>query len=104
MTDQSQIREAILAVIDDPGEQACFRRPFESAGQAVLFGPDGVLDSLGLVRFVVAVEQKISEVFGVHLTLASDQAMSRQHSPFHTVDSMVCYVAELLKLAEMTGV
>lgn len=61
-----------------------------------LFGRDGVLDSLGLVSLVVAVEQQVEEVFRKHVVLVSDRAMSRSESPFRTLGSLADYVVEIL--------
>ena len=63
----------------------------------VIFGPDGQLDSLGLVGFLADLEYRLTEEFGGQYLLASEQAMSRGRSPFRDVDSLTAHVAELLK-------
>lgn len=60
-----------------------------------LFG-DGGLDSMGLVRFIVLVEERIEDATDVALTLASDKAMSRRSSPFATLGSLAEYIQECL--------
>src|SRR5262245_41525642 len=60
-----------------------------------LFGQDGVLDSVGLVSLIVAIEQSVEESHGVTLTLASEKAMSRRSSPFATVGTVVNYLEQL---------
>lgn len=60
-----------------------------------LFG-DGGLDSMGLVSFIVMVEEKIEDETGVSLTLASDKAMSRRTSPFQTLGTLAEYVEACL--------
>jgi len=61
-----------------------------------LFGGDGVLDSLGLVSFVVAVEEAIEDEFNVSLVLADEKAMSRRTSPFGKIKYLIDYVFELI--------
>jgi len=95
--DRQRILEVIHAVIDDLNAQWSDRPPIAKAGDAVLFGREGALDSLGLVHFVVGVEQGLAETLGVSVTLASDRAMARQHSPFRTVDRLADFIAELLR-------
>ena len=60
-----------------------------------LMGPDGLLDSLGLVALLADVEQRLEEEFDLVVTLADQRAMSRERSPFRTVDSLTDYVLQL---------
>lgn len=63
-----------------------------TAGDATpLFGVERVLDSLALVRLLVAVEQGIDDELGVIVTLADARAASQAASPFRTVGSLVAY-------------
>jgi acyl carrier protein len=65
-----------------------------------LFGRQGILDSLGLVSLVVAVEQAIEDECGMSVSLADDKAMSQQHSPYRTVGSLAEYASRLLELKQ----
>lgn len=65
------------------------------APDAVLFG-DGGLDSMGLVQFIIIVEERLQDQAGVELTLASDKAMSRRSSPFQTLGTLAAYIEECL--------
>jgi acyl carrier protein len=68
-----------------------------------LFGRDGVLDSMGLVTLVVAVEQAIEDEYGVSVSLADDRALSQRNSPYRTVGSLAEYSARLLDGAVAHG-
>lgn len=61
-----------------------------------LFGPSGLLDSMGLVHLIVDVEQRVREASGKHIVLANEKAMSRAVSPFRTVEILARYASELL--------
>lgn len=61
-----------------------------------LFGEQGAFDSLGLVQVILEVEDRIESRYGVRLTLASEQAMSRRSSPFRSVASLAEFALELL--------
>lgn len=63
---------------------------------ARLFGPAGVLDSLGLVSVLVEIEQRIADSGSGKVSLMDDRAMSRSHSPFATVGSLADYLLERL--------
>jgi len=60
-----------------------------------LLGHDSPLDSIGLVTLIVDVEQRLLTDFDLSVTLASEKAMSRRHSPFRTVGSFADYICEL---------
>jgi acyl carrier protein len=72
-------------------------------GETRLFGRDGLLDSLGLVTLVVAVEQAIADEYGVSVSLADDRALSQRHSPYRTVGSLAEYCAGVLDGAVARG-
>ncbi len=61
-----------------------------------LFGPDGALDSIGLVSIVVELEQTLSDREGQEISLMNDRALSRTRSPFRTVRSLAEYALEQL--------
>jgi D-alanine--poly(phosphoribitol) ligase subunit 2 len=67
------------------------------SGETPLFGRDGILDSVGLVSLVVAVEQAIEDECGVSVSLADEQAMSQRQSPYRTVRSLADYASRLVK-------
>lgn len=56
-----------------------------------LFGASGLLDSLGLVSLVLALEQEIADRLGATVALADDKALSQKHSPFRTVGTLADY-------------
>lgn len=64
-----------------------------------LVGPCAVVTSLVFVQFVADVEAVLSEEFGREVILVSEEALSRRHSPFRTLGTLVDYVLELSPLA-----
>lgn len=65
-----------------------------------LLGSDGILDSMGLVSLIVAVEQDVEDEFGREITIADAKAMSQKNSPFRTIGSLVEYIEKLLNEEE----
>lgn len=65
--------------------------------QTKLFGGDGVLDSIGLVSYIVAVEEALEDEFDISIVLADEKAMSRRTSPFSRVSYLVDYIFEVVK-------
>lgn len=82
------------------------KRHFEESNETIdlkegemtkLFGGDGVLNSLGLVSFIVEVEEALEDEFGISILLADEKAMSRRTSPFSRISYLVDYILEILK-------
>ena len=62
----------------------------------VLFGGDGLFDSIGLVTFILDVEENIRSQSGITITLADQRAMSQSKSPFRRVSLLADYAAQLI--------
>ena len=78
-------------VVSDPNEA-----PVVFTEDTVLFGRDGLLDSIALVSFILDLEDGIRAQYGVSITLADDRAMSQNRSPFRRVSSLTDYAAQLI--------
>jgi acyl carrier protein len=62
----------------------------------VLFGREGMFDSLGLVSLIVDVEQGIEDL-GMPIILGDERAVSQKRSPFRTVQSLADYAWQLIE-------
>jgi acyl carrier protein len=93
---KNEILEVIVEVIESfNGLDIEPKIQFTSAGNALLFDPKSSLDSLALVTLVLNIEDKLSEKFGLNITLADDRAMSQKNSPFRTTESLTEYIFSL---------
>ena len=68
-----------------------------------LFGREGLLDSLGLVSLVVAVEQAIEDKYGVRVALADEKALSQTKSPYKDIASLANYAAAQIDGQRLNG-
>jgi acyl carrier protein len=68
-------------------------RPID--GSAQLVGQDSLLDSLGLVRLIADVEQRLHAEHEILVTLADERAMSQKNSPFRSVSALADYICLL---------
>lgn len=96
--DKSSIVELIYEAIEEVNSQEndpC--KVIVKSPETVLVGPDGSLDSLGLVNFIVALEGIISDEINTDITLVDERAMMLENSPFRTVNSLAEYVESLTK-------
>jgi acyl carrier protein len=64
----------------------------------VLFGHDGKLDSIGLLRLVLIIEGNF-RAQGRVVRLVSDKAFSQSVSPFRTAAALEAYIQTLLNEA-----
>ncbi len=62
-----------------------------------LVGGKAVLDSLNLVTLIADLEQDLEERFGMVVTIADERAMSREKSPFRSVESLSAYICEIAR-------
>ncbi|HEX8138290.1 MAG TPA: hypothetical protein VF544_11915 [Pyrinomonadaceae bacterium] len=92
-----RILQAIYRAVDAVNEERPKDQGLQKSPQTTLFGKGGQLDSLGLVSFIVEVEQQVEEELGVSITLADERAMSQQKSPFLTIRSLADYVSLLVE-------
>lgn len=96
MIDSNKIMDILFSAIDELNEIRSTGHAIEKSPATVLFGEKGTLDSIGLVSFIVSVEQKIAQETGVNVTLADERAMSQKNSPFRTVSALADYISILL--------
>jgi acyl carrier protein len=96
MSDRENVIRLIYQAIDEFNLQHPPEERLEKSAESVLFGPEGRLDSLGLVDLILAAEQKIAEELDAVVTLADEKAMSQKSSPFRTVGALADYVCILL--------
>jgi len=61
-----------------------------------LTGDPNGLDSLGLVSFIVATEEKLENNFGLTLSLTDEESMSQKNSPFKTVQTLTDYISMII--------
>ena len=92
------LTEILFPAVDEAKKTIDSAAALECRPESRLFGAGG-LDSLGLVRFIVLVEERIEELTTREVTLVSGKAMSRSSSPFRTLGTLAEYIQELLNEA-----
>ncbi|MBZ2167600.1 hypothetical protein [Marinobacter sp. F4216] len=59
----------------------------------LLFGNDGVLDSMELVGLLISIEEALLDE-GIEVTLSDERAMSQSKSPFRSVTTLTNYIQD----------
>ncbi len=93
------ITNLIFCAIDQVNELLPSDRCLEKTPETVLSNraEQNSLDSLGMVNFIVALEQLISEELGVSVSLADDLVISEHDNPFRTVATLAENIGKLLE-------
>ncbi len=89
------LTEIVFPVVDEAWTSIASAAGLEKRADGPLFA-EGGLDSMGLVQFIVLVEERIEDEIGVQIRLATDKAMSRRTSPFATLGSLAQFIGECL--------
>lgn len=61
-----------------------------------LVGDHAAVTSMRLVSFIADLETTLASEHGLELTLVSEKALSRQKSPFRSIDALAEYILELI--------
>jgi acyl carrier protein len=91
-----KIKTILFNIIDELNEELSPEQQLEKSLDTVLLGRNGKLDSMGLVRLIVATEQKVTEELGVPVSLTDERAFSQDSSPFQTVGTLLEFIAREL--------
>lgn len=94
--EKGKIREVIYASMRIINEQKDRGDRLELREDTCLLGRESKLDSLGLVNLIVDIEQRLSDGFGVEISLTDERAMSPENSPFMSVKSLTDYISSLV--------
>ena len=86
----------VLEAVAEFNEQLDEDRKLDVTPETRLLGKSSNLDSFGLVNLIIVVEEKLNDKFDRSITLADERAMSQEHSPFRSVQSLSEYAYTLL--------
>jgi acyl carrier protein len=94
METDERITRAVFAAVDDLNEEGV---EVDKSLDAPLYGASGKLESLDFVSFITKVEDEINAEFDTDITIANENLLSKQKSPFSSLRSLIEYLEELLK-------
>ena len=90
------ILKIIFEAIDELNLDLEDNEKIQKSEETQLFGSGDSLDSLQLVSLLTIVEQKLEEETGDYISIADENAMSLEESPFKTVGTLKNYINTLL--------
>ena len=93
---QPDVLAAVLEAVSEYNDQLDEEHKLDLTPETRLLGKASKLDSFGLVNLIIVVEEKLFDRFDRSITLADERAMSQEHSPFRSVQTLSDYAYTLL--------
>jgi len=90
------ILELVLNAIEMTNNMREEDRQIPKSETTELYGANGNLDSMGLVAFLIDIEESLLDE-DIQITLSDERAMSQSKSPFRNVETLINYIDELIK-------
>lgn len=92
MTQDQILNQIIFPTIDHFADQIVMKERNSKDLQMKLFGPEGAMDSIGFVSFILSVEAKAREVSGRPISLMDTRALAQEKNPFADVAGLCSYL------------
>ena len=93
-----QALQLVYDAIDTVNPQLPRARRLAKSPATIIVGPSGSLDSLGIVNFVIALEQRTAETLGASVQLLDDTAFIDASGPFRSVESLAHHLVTLRRV------
>ena len=93
------IQQIIFDAIEMANNARADDKQIPVSEETELYGSGGALDSMGLVAFLVDIEESFQDN-NINISLSDERAMSQSSSPFRNVKSLTDYIDTLIKEAE----
>lgn len=94
---EERVLECVYAAIEEANEDREDLPALEKSPDTPIQDAESGLDSLGLINFVIAVEEGVQREFGVAIVLGDDRALAMDPSPLRSVGSVAEYAQSLIE-------
>jgi len=91
------VSELVLEVVQKLGKELDNKELMTPSPETRIFGAEG-LNSIALVTLIVDLEDALAKQLQRPIVLADESAMSRFHSPFRTVGTLIAHVQKVVEL------
>jgi D-alanine--poly(phosphoribitol) ligase subunit 2 len=93
--DRERALQLIYDTFDEVNRQLPAARRLDRNPATVIVGAGGVLDSLGVVTFVLAIEEKSADALGHSVQLLKPEWLTIDDGPLHTVERLAAHLTTL---------
>ena len=97
MSSRDRATKIVNAAIEEVNQLRAKNRKINPETETVLMGNSGVLDSLGLVNLMVAVEEIAEDEYDISLTLGQESSVAAQQKIFASVGSLIDHIASMIE-------
>lgn len=94
--DQARVFEWLYAAVDEVNQQLRKAQRIDKSPGTLLTGEGGLLDSLGMLNLLVAIERRLEQQLGVSVTLADEESLSQDPSPFRSLSSLAEHIQRVV--------
>ena len=94
---KKKVIKAIYSAIDDVNKMLPREARLSKSVDSIIIGRKSILDSLGVVNLIVAVEARIAEEFGFEITLVDARNVAGDGGPLSTLGALVDYISNILE-------
>ncbi len=99
---KEEITKIVINQVEQLNDTLPDNQKFTVNSDTILFGNGSSIDSLSLVSVIVDLEMLFSDEHGFDISLTDDRAMTREISPFDSVNSLVDYIFEIINEKQNT--
>ncbi|MBI5211317.1 MAG: hypothetical protein HY927_15190 [Elusimicrobia bacterium] len=93
MVDPERAYHAVCQCVEEINRQLPPERRLALSPEAILVGEGGTLDSLSIVSLLVAVEERMADLFGVRCSLLDEGLSADGESPLRTLGGLASWLA-----------
>jgi acyl carrier protein len=93
--EREQALQLVYDAIDVVNQQLPASRRLAKSTETIIVGPSGALDSLGIVNFVITLEERAGGVLRAPVALFDGTTLIDENSPFRTVDTLARFLESL---------
>ena len=93
--DSAEIVLQIEKALEELNQQLPPEAQLEVSPDAILLGPDGRLDSLGLVNLILLIEERMARELSVEISLTDEQTLSQPEAVFRDVQTLAHHILAL---------
>ena len=92
----SDILQSIYDTVEEVNRQLPNEQQLQRSPDTIIVGDGGVLDSLGVISFLVALEDRLSRETGNTITLLDEEIISKSDGPLKTIGHIEQFITRKL--------
>ena len=89
---RGKITTIIYDTIDEINDENPYDMRLNKSPNTIISGDKGKLDSLGVINFIITLEEKIDKEFNKIINLQNEDLLLSNESPLEKVESLIDYL------------